>query len=673
MTPAELTPRETGVLKSICDALFPPIQDGSEFYRRSGSDLGVHAMLADAIVNSLQPANARDFRRILAVFESPLYNLALSGRPVSFSSLRPSERERYLQAWRDSPIALKRTAFQALKRLVLFLAYASIGPEGKNPNWEAIGYPGPHSRPPIPIPEATRLRPLTFDADTKTSCDVVVVGPGAGGSVIADELARAGYKVLVLEAGPYETSETFKQNEMRMMQKLFQQSGTAATKDLSFVLLAGRGAGGGTTVNWNTCLKPPARILTEWQAEYGIEGVAGQVFDGYLAEVWEKMEVNSLESQRNGNNGVLWDGCKSLGYKEGTDYHTIERNAVGCEQRCDYCTYGCIYAAKRSTAMNYLPSAQSNGAAFVFDARVEQVLIEKGVARGVVAACRSGARNVRLEVSARVVVVAAGGIETPALILRSGVDDKNVGNFLRLHPTVAVGGIFEKPINPWQGPPQTVAVWKFIDLDGSYHGFWIEAAPAHPGLFALSIPWVSGRQHKDFMKEYYSRSSASIVLLRERSYGRVSVDKDGYPSVTYDLNSVDRSTLVRGMEETAKILAAAGATGVWTTHNDQVFAGDGKSRIGSTELDAFSATLRAKGVNYNRVMLYSAHLMGSCRMSSDPRTGPTAPTGELHSVKNLYVGDACVFPTTPAVNPMITIMAMSRRTAESIKASLAGH
>ncbi len=666
----ELTEAERAALRALCDTLFPSVPGGSEFLRRSASDLAVDSSLAAAVEGSLQPGSARDFRRMLRVVESPGYNLLLSGRPARFSGLGPEARERYLQAWRDSPVPLKRTAFQALKRLALFIAYASPGPGGRNPNWEALGYPGPSHDPPVPTPEPLLLKPLSIDADAKLSCDVVVVGSGAGGGVIAESLARAGHDVLVLEQGPYDTSTTFRQDEMGMMQKLFQQSGTAATADLSFVLLAGRGAGGGTTVNWNTCLKPPNRVLTEWETEFGITGVTGAGFAALLDEVWTGLNVNASESQLNGNNRALWDGCRALGYKEGSDYHLIQRNAVGCDQRCDFCTYGCIYAAKQSTALTYLPGAQARGARFVFNARAERVVIERGEAKGVVAACTSGGKTHTLEVRAKAVVVAAGGIETPALLLRSGVKDRNVGAYLRLDPTVAVGGIFEHPVQPWKGPPQTVAVWKYIDLDGTYHGFWVEAAPAHPGLFALSIPWASGRGHKDFMASYYARSSASIVLLRERSSGRVTIDKDGFARVTYELERADRDTLVKGMEETAKILAAAGAVGIWTTHNSQVFAGDGKVRVGEPELDSFADRLRREGVVYNRMMLYSAHIMGSCRMSADPSLGPTSPTGELHSVRNLFVGDACVFPTTPAVNPMISIMAMAKRSAESIKRAL---
>lgn len=630
----------------------------------------VDRLLAKTVEEELQPRNSRDFKRVLDIFDSRLYNFLLTGRPVKFSSLTEEGKQRYLASWRDSSIGLKRAAFQALKRLTCFLNYTIMDESGVNPNWPDIGYPGPSHDSPVPLPDELRIKPLEIEKDTKLECDVCIVGSGAGGSVIADKLASSGLDVLVLEQGPYETSETFKQSELYMMQKLFLQGGTASTKDLSFVLLAGRGAGGGTTVNWNTCLKPPTKVLKEWESEFGLTGVAGPEFAAYVEDVWRTMRVNDKESQRNPNNQALWDGCRALGYKEGTDYEVIQRNAVGCRERCDYCSYGCIYGCKQSTAVTYLPSAYRNGTHFAFNTRVERVIVEGGRARGVSGLHRSGGRTFALDVKSKAVVVACGAIETPALLLRSGIRDRNIGNYLRLDPTAAVGGAHQKIMAPWAGPPQTVSVWKFIDLDGTYHGFWIEAAPAHPGLFALSIPWVDGRHHKEFMQQYYARSSASIVLVREKSWGRVSVDREGNPVVQYDIGSHNREMIVRGMEETAKILAAAGAIYVWTTHNSQILVGDGTRPVSQAALDDFSERVRRAGIVYNKMMLYSAHLMGSVRMSADPSKGPTSPSGELYAVKNLFVGDASVFPTTPAVNPMISIMAMALRTSESILTAL---
>ncbi|MDV3277380.1 MAG: GMC family oxidoreductase N-terminal domain-containing protein [Nitrososphaerales archaeon] len=668
----KLTPEERTTLRAVCDTIFPQIDDPDPFYRRKASDLGIDQVLADTIEHTLQPGNAEDFARMLRTFESTVNNLFLTGSRSKFSELDAAERQSYLQSWRDSRIGLKRTAFQALKRLTCFLAYSMSDANGVNPNWADIGYPLPSDSPAVPTPDDLRITPLRLEDETRLECDVCIVGSGAGGSVIADRLSEAGLSVLVIEQGPYETSETYKRSEFTMMQKLFQQSGTAATKDLSFVLLAGRGVGGGTAVNWNTCLKPPWTVLQEWESAFGIHGLMGKRFAAYVSDVWSALKVNDAESQRNGNNQALWDGCKALGFREGVDYEVIQRNAVGCQQRCDYCTYGCTYACKQSTSMNYLPSAFRRGARFLFDTRVDRVVVEAGAAKGVVATCTSGGKSLNVEVNARAVVAACGGIETPALLLRSGVKDGNVGKYLRLDPTVAVSGLYPKAVSAWAGPPQTVAVWRFINLDGAYHGFWVEAAPAHPGLFALGTPWVDGRQHKDFMRQYYARSADSIVLLRERSWGVVSVDGAGYPVVDYQLEQKDKDMLVRGMEETARILAAAGALQVWTTHNKPVTAGNGTKPVTPQELDRFCDGVKAEGIDSNRLMLFSAHLMGSCRMSSDPSKGPTSPSGELHSVKSLYIGDACVFPTTPAVNPMITIMAMARRTAESIITALNG-
>jgi choline dehydrogenase-like flavoprotein len=128
--------------------------------------------------------------------------------------------------------------------------------------------------------------------------------------------------------------------------------------------------------------------------------------------------------------------------------------------------------------------------------------------------------------------------------------------------------------------------------------------------------------------------------------------------------------MVRGMVATARILAAAGATEVWSTHNSPVRVGSG--RVTESDVDRFESEVKQQGVEPNRINLFSAHLMGSCRMSADPQLGPTSPTGELHEIENLFVGDATVFPTTPAVNPMISIMAMARRTSEFVKFKLSG-
>ncbi|MDH2899423.1 MAG: GMC family oxidoreductase [archaeon] len=668
-----LTERQRRTLRAVAETIVPSIDASSdEFYRRSANDLGVGNALAEIIETRLEPPLREQFQRLLNILESPTFNLMLVGKPVRFSDLRALEdRTKYLANWRDSRLGSKRMGFQALKRLACFLFYTLITDNGINPNWNDIGYPGPREKFPLSHPEGARIKPIEVQGDdTKLNCDVCVVGSGAGGSVIAYELSKAGFDVLVVEAGGYETSETFDQSELSMMNRLFDEYGTASTSDLSFVLLSGRAAGGGTTVNWMTCIKPPMEVLKDWESTYGIAGLSGPDFQSEIADVWDTLKVNLSESQRNGNNEVLWRGCNTLGYKEGVDYSQIFRNALDCRERCAYCTYGCSYSCKQSTLLNYLPMAFKNGAKFLFNVKVERVVVENGIARGVegkfIAANGAGRRSYDLKISSKVVVVACGSIKTPALLLKSGIRNKNVGKNLRLHPTTAVSGHFKEEIRAWDGPPQTVVVTKFLNSDGGSHGFWIEAAPTHPGLFALSSPWPDGKSHKEYMRKWFNRSSANIVLLKEWGSGQVSIDKRGYAKVSYHLDNKDKQNMTRGMTETARILVAAGAIGLSSLHSDWRTDIIKEEPLRQNDLDAFSDQIERKGIESNKIMLFSAHLMGSCRMSSDESLGAVNQEGEIYGVRNLFVSDGSVFPTTLGVNPMITIMSLSKRTAKFV-------
>lgn len=672
-----LTAKQLRALKALSDTLVPSVKISSlsstpsnlEFYGRSASDLRVERALADIIESKLEPELRDQFYRLLDILDSAGYNLLLSGKPNSFVNLRTlDERTRYLANWRDSRLALKRQAFQALKRLVCFLSYTVTENNGQNPNWQVIGYPGPRERLPFSHPADLVIKQLTFEQDSKLECDVCIVGSGAGGSVVAYELSKAGLNVVVVEAGGYETADTFDQNELSMMNKLFDDYGTAATNDLSFVLLSGRGAGGGTTVNWMTCIKPPPNVLHQWEDEFGIIGLTGVEFQSHVNEVWNTLKVNQSESQLNGNNEVLWKGCSSLGYKEGEDYQRIWRNAVRCQSRCAFCSYGCVYSCKQSTLINYLPMAFKNGAKFLFNTKIESVNVQSGVATGVEGKYVStSGKRFKVSIRARAVVISCGSIKTPVLLLRSGIKGKNVGGNLRLHPTTAVSGHFKDEIRAWDGPPQTAVVTKFLHSDGPNHGFWIEAAPSHPGLFALSAPWKDGFSHKEYMKNWFNHSSASIVLLKEWGSGRVSLNKGGGASVSYRLDQRDKSNMVSGMKETARILVAAGAIGLSSLHSEgiDVISGSGAG-LTTSELDKFCDRIESKGITANGIMLFSAHLMGSCRMSSDESAGAVNSECEVYGVKNLFVADGSVFPTSLGVNPMITIMSLARRTAQVV-------
>ncbi|MHB8567825.1 MAG: GMC family oxidoreductase N-terminal domain-containing protein [Nitrososphaerales archaeon] len=649
--------KQEKTLALACETFIPSIEENtssSEFFRRGISSEDQNEILR--IFNEEYSEDQRtQIKQLLNLFENRFLNLILNQTFKAFSSMDSVEKEKYLyEKFGKSSLALKRKAFQALKRQICYVNYGYAPNSRQNANWNDIGY-SPRSK----SERGTVRSPLLStipEKDERISCDVCIVGSGAGGAVFAEYLAGSGLQVIVVESGSYEIKFG---EEYEMTSKLFEQKGRATTDDLSFSLLEGHTAGGSTTVNWNTSIKPSMWLREEWEKVEGISGLTGKEFEGCIEYIWGALKVTRNESQLKGNNRVLYDGCKNLGYKEPEDFDIIYRNADGCRERCSFCSYGCEYGCKQSTTAFLLPSAQTNGARFIFDSEVDQVIIENGRAAGVRAVCKG--KN--FEVKSRAVVIAAGSINTPAILLRSGLK-KNAGINLRLDPTTAVSGLFDEKIKMWEGPPQTVKITRGLNLDGMNNGYWIEAAPAHPALYASAAPWTSGRKHKEFMLDMQF-SSATIVLVRDTSAGRVSIDKHGRPVCNYRLNSKDQEHMIQGMVEAARVLAAAGARRVSTLHSDG-FSIEAKEKLSPSDIDRLEAGIRKRKILPNGISLFSAHIMSSARMGREDRSF-CDDNAESYELPSLFIGDASVMPTPPGINPMITIMSLARRNAQRIR------
>jgi choline dehydrogenase-like flavoprotein len=271
-------------------------------------------------------------------------------------------------------------------------------------------------------------------------------------------------------------------------------------------------------------------------------------------------------------------------------------------------------------------------------------------------------------VRAPAVVVAGGGVESPALLLRSGLDNPNIGRHLRLHPVTVVAGFYDHPVEAWKGSPQTVKTDQFAHLRGGY-GFRLEMAPAHPGIVAMGTAWDGGRQHKLQMLQSAS-AAVFFVLSRDTGEGRVRLDKGGQALVSYWPEPENRGFLVRGMQEIARIAFAGGAVAVSTTHSPTLqMESEGRKpgAVSATRLDRFLGEIAARGIAPNRLPLFTAHQMGSCRMGASARTSVADPYGQVHGVPGLYIADASGFPTASGVNPMLTVMALAHRVAQRIK------
>jgi choline dehydrogenase-like flavoprotein len=659
--PFQLSASARETLRAVCDTFLPSItardDEPVRLFALSARDVGVADAIEEAATH-LRDAQQQEFRVLLGVLGNPMTMLATFGHFSSFAALSAADRADVLLRMANSPIPHLRTAFQVLKRLSTYLFYAVTPNDADNPTWSDIGYTPSRNPPAIDRP----LHVTLAERDRVIDCDVCIVGSGAGGSVIAAELAAAGRRVVVLEAAEPLQAPDFDQRELPGTRHLFLERGLLATTDSSITILAGAALGGGTTVNWQTSLRTPDDIRHEWAVASGCRHFTDRAFTFALDAVATRLSVGTDESDINVNNDVLRRGCEALGH----GWTHTPRNSKGCDPaQCGYCCYGCRHGGKQTTAVTWLRDAQRLGECEILaSCRAQRVMIRGGRATGVDAvATGADGRRHRIEVRATTVVVAGGSIESPALLLRSGLESSQIGRNLFLHPVTGIAGRYPEPVEPWKGPPQTVLCDRFARLDGLY-GFMLEVAPAHPALLALALPWTNARTHRQQMSSA-AHCSAAIMIVRDRSTGRVTVDREGRAVVDYQPGAAEIALLRRALLEGAKVHIAAGATEVATLHQRE--HGFMVTSASERELDTACDRLAASDVTRNRSTLFSAHQMGSCRMGSDPAHAVCDARGEVFGVRGLYIGDASAFPLSSGVNPMITIMAMAHHTAQAMK------
>jgi choline dehydrogenase-like flavoprotein len=664
-----LTPTRITTLRALADT-FIPAGPGPASPPPGSAQVDLDK-LAAAI--RAQPLGAQaEFGQLLDMLHQPLAGLTWWGPLRPFHALAPAQRERLLQSWAGSRLAPLRKGFQALRKLCTFLYYGDSPADGSpNPAWAALGYDGPLPPPDGNPPGATEppLQPLAPTTDTTYHCQVLVIGSGAGGGVVAGELAQAGYDVLVLEAGPYLQGHDFTQREVDMMGRLYDARGALSTRDGSVGLLAGACLGGGTTVNWAGAFRTPDYVLEEWAKEHDAPQFTSPAFQASLDAVAAALSVNTDYPRHNGQNQALRDGSARLGQAT----RLIPRNEKGLSssdhhfQGLGYSTLGDAQSIKQGTLNTYLRTAAAHGARLLPATRVERVTIEGSRATGAEAVHTTpSGQPLRIMVRAERVVVAGGAIQTPALLLRSGLRHPHLGRHLHLHPTVAVAAHYPHPMHSWHGPSMSVVNDTFTRLGGTNFGVKLETPPTHPGLLAMVLPWRSGTQHRQLLQAA-DHLGSFIVLTRDRDGGRVRTDRQGAPLIDYRLSAFDRQSMLAGMRAAAEIHVAAGAHTVYLPHGTLPTL---RAEAGVLHNPEVLASLPRLPWRPNHFGLYSAHQMSTCRLGGQARTHPLRPTGETVEVKGLYVADGSAFPACSGANPMLTIMALAHYTAQGLKAVL---
>ena len=635
------------VLRTLADTVVPSLRrpdDTTGFWARSGSDL--HANIA--VEHALSGLPEDELAGMLALLDG-LHVLGF---------VTGSERSRE-QLIRNVALMGTRPAAAMNALISLTLAFAYAGPDPRtanNPMWAGFGYPGAPGIEPGGGEAPTPFVP----AGSQVTADVCIVGSGAGGGLIAGMLAQSGLDVVVLEAGGNFNEPDFNGLELPAFQQLFWRGGPIPTADFNVTLLAGGTLGGGPTVNWSNCLRTPAKVREQWARGFGIEGIDGPDFDRHIDAVWTRLGVNADCSDLNGPHQRMRDGAAALGWS----FTTLSRNAdpaVYSPDTAGYIGLGDRSGAKLDVRRTYLRDAVNAGARVIVRCTAQRVLTENGRAAGVAATFADPQTGVNrhIEVQAPRVVVACGALESPALLLRSGIGGPAVGRYLHLHPVIATLGLHAAPQRPWWGAPMTAMVDEFDDIDDG-HGFLLQNAQWATSIVAGGVARSSGEELKETMARL-ENAAWFIGIPRDRGHGTVTIDGAGNAVVHYALtDEADVRITRRSIEAQIRLHAAGGAEEIVP------FAATAKRWRTGDNLEAFIADMQRLPLGVGGHRVFSAHQMSSCRMGSDPATSVANPWGELHDSPGVWVGDASALPTATGVNPMISTMAIAHRTAEAI-------
>jgi choline dehydrogenase-like flavoprotein len=486
--------------------------------------------------------------------------------------------------------------------------------------------------------------------DLSLACGAVVVGSGAGGATVAAELAAAGVDVIVLEEGGYHPTESFTADTGRALRTLYRDGGGGMAIGRPSVLYTeGRCVGGSTVVNGGMSWRTPGRVLDRWAEQEGLRAISEQELDPYFTEIESRLSVRTQDPETIGRDSALF---KAGAEASGWNVVPNRRNQLHCAGT-NSCSTGCPTGAKRSMLLTSVPRALALGARVFADCRVDSIILSGPGVAGVTGhfVRPGGRRGPKLAVRARVVIVAGGAVQTPALVMRSGLRSASgmLGRNLSLHPNAVVTAFFDTDVTGWQGVHQAFQVREFLA-----EGLLLTATNLTPPMLAGILP-AHGRELGALMADY-NRIVTAGPLIEDTGTGRIRNVPGLGPQVFYQLTDYDADRAVRGVEWTAEALFAAGA-------RRMLLPFDGAPEVRS--MDELRRLL-ARPVPKRSVQLFSIHLMGTARMSEDPRRGVVGSFGEFHGVPGLFVTDASGFPGPIGINPMETVIALAMRDARRL-------
>lgn len=505
--------------------------------------------------------------------------------------------------------------------------------------------------------------------------DVCIVGAGAAGGVLAYELAKAGLRVVVIEAGPFwDPQNDFASDELSMRRLAWQETRLVAGKDPLRLghNNSGRGVGGGTVhftgvflrfhesdfrtrtldgvgEDWPITYQDLAPYYDKIEREIAVSGPShfpwGAFRGPYPYPVREPISANSQ---------LFREACEKLGYDSVVAPLAILSAPFDGRPPCinrGFCNQGCMPNAKYSGLIHHIPKAIAEGAEVLSDCMVTEILTAGDRVSGVLFT-HDGLTHRQM---ARVVILAGFVIETPRLLLNSatsrfpdGLANSSgwVGKAIMPHSSHDVYGRLPEEVRLYKGTPVLALTQHFYETDrdrGFARGYTLNAHGARPVAMAGAIAaeredgsFLWGKQLRETMLDYNMYTRVTLVgevLPHPDNAITLSGEKDEYgmpvPKVTFSYQDNDRKLYQHAIGNMQQIVEAMG---------------------GIPE----------------HVVSDTAHLMGGCRMGRDPSSSVVNEYGQSHDISNLFITGASTFVTSSASNPTNTVMALAARTADKL-------
>jgi choline dehydrogenase-like flavoprotein len=481
----------------------------------------------------------------------------------------------------------------------------------------------------------------------------VVVGSGPAGTILARRLADAGRSVVLVECGPVVRTADFRKEAGSTLTRYFFDGGLRRTNGNLFMpTLQARCLGGGSVFNSAICLRAPDFAVDKWIREHGVRGVGPGELDRHYENVEAFMGVRPVDPAVQGRRNELFRvGCESVG----ATATPILRNEEGC-RGSGQCMTGCPTRAKKSLDVRGVPEMVEAGGRVYTSVRAERLIMDGAKVRGiegVVVEPLTRKPGPKVRITARCTILAAGALATPVIMQRSGITRDPVGRNLQFHPGTAMMGDFPEEVSPWSGATQGYHCLDYLDEGIKLESLWVA-----PSLLAFRLPGI-GSELKDLIARYNHMATWDVWVSGEDSSGRIKLGPGGRVDMRYRIEDADVRRMQEGMAKLVEMYFAAGARAVYPgAHGLPPEINDASG----------AATIRRATLRPSDFPIASNHVFGSTSMGEDPTRHVVDSSGAAWEVDDLYVCDTGIMPTTPAANPMLTIMALADKMAETIAA-----